>query len=181
MLINPQRKIKSPTTEKTAAIKLRFLTNRKFIDEFLICYFNLKFATIQITCHGESVWYIIFSLFSPIFRRRQQQRCTLTSINYSRIPGEPPYLAYVGNLPKNTVQGDFEKIFEHCSVRRFFVSRVSRRSVSMSVDFCIAIFSRSLDLSRSSSNAIALFLFVRFCISNDLFIYSVIIDFIINI
>jgi hypothetical protein len=33
-----------------------------------------------------------------------------------RIPDEPPYKAFVGNLPEGLVQGDLDAIFSTCKV-----------------------------------------------------------------
>lgn len=65
------------------------------------------------------------------------------------MPTEPPYLAYVGNLPQGLVQGDVIKIFENMTVKN--VRLVKDRETDQFKGFCYVEFETLDDLQQAMS------------------------------
>lgn len=63
------------------------------------------------------------------------------------MPSEPPYIAYVGNLPQGLVQGDVGKIFGDFEVKN--VRLVKDRETDQFKGFCYVEFETLEELERA--------------------------------
>ena len=89
--------------------------------------------TARSICPQSSMIYVVYIVYVQRFTSRiasrgyfgrQGRRSQMDqSKDDQEVPTQPPFVAFVGNLPPHTVQGDLDAIFEDVQVceRRFFL------------------------------------------------------------